>query len=104
MGQRLELHELLKGVFPEEEEPHVYFQQPNGLAMQYPCILYKLSDEEPKHADNKLYGFTKRYQITVIDRNPDTILPIKLREFAMCRFSRFFTAENLNHYVYDLYF
>ncbi len=47
---------------------------------------------------------TKRYQVTVIDRNPDTELPDKVVELPMSEFSRAFMADNLNHYVINLFF
>ena len=99
MAQRLELHALLTEIVP-----NVYFQPPNGLKMQYPCIRYRYSDEDVKRADNVLYSFTARYQLTIIDSDPDSLLPAKVRDLPMSRFSRFYAAENLNHYVYDLYF
>ena len=104
MGQRLQLQALLETCFPDGIEPHVYFQQPNGLAMVYPCIVYRLSNEKVQHADNKPYMHKKRYQVTVIDRNPDSKIPDSIRDLPTCGFSRFYAAENLNHFVYDLYF
>jgi hypothetical protein len=99
MGQRLELQALLETIVD-----HVYFQPPNSLTMEYPCIRYRLSDEKAAHADNVPYNHTKRYQLTIIDRNPDTLIPSVVRNLPRISFSRFYAAENLNHYVYDLYF
>lgn len=104
MAQRLQLQALLETMFPEGVEPHVYFQQPNGLAMAYPCIVYRLSQIKTEHADNRPYSHKKRYQITIIDRNPDSTIPDNVRELSTCSFSRFYAAENLNHFVYELYF
>jgi len=42
--------------------------------------------------------------VTVIDRNPDSDLPGKVAELPMCTFNRFFTADNLNHDVYTIFF
>lgn len=100
MGRnRTQLHDLLKDMVD-----HVYFQPPNGLAIEYPCITYQLDDARNQYADNKPYNRTKRYAITVIDRDPDSAIPDKVAALPMCDFNRFFTAENLNHYVYNLYF
>lgn len=100
MGRpRLELQALLK-----EITPHVYFQPPNGLKMEYPCIVYARESAETSYADNSPYRHTKRYTVTVIDRNPDSLLPDKVAELPMCSMSRFFTADDLNHDVYTLYF
>lgn len=72
--------------------------------MQYPCVLYEWDDEEKKFANNKGYQRTKRYQVTVVDRDPDSPLPDLVAELPMCMFDRSFKADNLNHFVYHLFF
>ena len=96
---RSQLHNILKNI-----TPHVYFQPPNGLKMTYPCIVYRRDDEQVDHADNLSYRRTKRYQITVIDANPDSDIPGKVADLPLCVFNRFFTSDYLNHDIYNLYF
>lgn len=72
--------------------------------MVYPCIVYKLDDENRQHADNNVYRRVKRYQVTVIDRDPDSEIPDQVGNLPMCAFDRFFTTDNLNHFVYQLFF
>ncbi len=45
-----------------------------------------------------------RYQITVIDRDPDSLFPDKIAEMPRSTFVRHFTTQGLNHDVYDVYF
>lgn len=99
MGSRLDLQTLLESI-----TPNVYFQPPTGIQMQYPCIKYSRADSAVAHADNRPYRRTKQYQVTVIDRNPDSELPDTVEELPLCSFDRFFAAENLNHYVFTLFF
>ncbi len=99
MASRLDLQELLEAI-----TPHVYFQPPTGIEMEYPCITYRRSDSAIVHADNRPYRRTKQYQVTVIDRNPDSELPDTVEELPLCSFDRFFAAENLNHTVFLLFF
>ena len=99
MGQRLDLQELL-----EEIADHVYFQPPENFNINYPCIVYERNGSDLEHADNRLYRHTKRYQVTVIDRDPDSVLPDMVIELPMCDFVRFYTADNLNHHVFNLFF
>lgn len=100
MGQpRLELQELLKQI-----TPNVYFQPPNQLKLSYPCIIYNRDDVDVAYADNSPYRHTTRYLVTVIDRNPDSPIPDKVAELPLCAYNRFFTADDLNHDVYTLYF
>ena len=83
---------------------HVYFQPPNSIQMQFPCIRYERSGSELEHADNRLYTHTKRYQVTVIDRNPDSQLPDQVITLPRCSFDRYFAVDELNHYVFTLFF
>jgi hypothetical protein len=99
MGQRSELHTILKSLVP-----NVYFQPPETVKMVYPCIVYRRDDERSIFADNKPYKHTKRYQVTVIDTNPDSDIPRQVAALPMCVFDRFFTANQLNHDVYTLFF
>lgn len=83
---------------------HVYFQPPAKMQMQYPCIVYSRDNANTDFADNNPYRHTKHYQVTVIDRNPDSEIPDKVAQLPMCIHTQFFTADNLNHDVFSLYF
>lgn len=99
MGQRLELQALLSTLTPT-----VYFQPPPSVVMEYPCIVYNRDNVKSEYADDQPYKLRTRYQVTVIDRNPDSPIPAKVASLPLCRFDRFFTADNLNHDVYSLFF
>lgn len=99
MADRLQLQELL-----EEITGHVYFQPPSNTTMQYPCIIYRRDNSRSEFAGNKLYLHTKRYQVTVVDRDPDTDLADKVEELPLCAIDRTFVADGLNHYVFTLFF
>lgn len=99
MGQRLELHALLKTY-----TPNVYFQPPSGLQMSYPCIVYKRDDIYISYADNNPYREQKKYQLTVMDEDADSDIPDKVAKLPMCSFDRHFTADKLNHDVFNLFF
>jgi len=101
MGQRLELQTLLEALLESE---FVYFQPPASVQMSYPCIVYKRDDMDTKFADNRPYSLTTRYSVTVIDRDPDSVIPKKVASLPQCIFNRSFVAENLNHDVFVLYF
>lgn len=101
MDQRLLLHELLVGVL---ESPNVYFQPPAGYLMKYPAIVYNRDYAMTSFADNNVYNFEKRYEVTVIDRDPDSPIPDKVAWLPRCRFSRHFVVDGLNHDVFTLFF
>lgn len=101
MGQRLELQGLLEMILGTR---HVYFQPPANVQLQFPCIVYRRDSMETLFAGNLPYRHTKRYEVTVIDRDPESEIPDKIAALPMCLFSRAFTADNLNHDVFNLYF
>ena len=100
-GQRLDLHDILQGILGSDQ---VYFQPPSNVVMQYPCIVYRRDNAYTDFAGNKPYSTTTRYQVIYIDRNPDSGVPDKIAALPMSLFNRFYTADNLNHDVYTLYF
>lgn len=99
MAPRLQLQSLLEGI-----AEHVYFQPPPNIDMQYPCIVYNRDSARSAFADNEPYRYTKRYSVTVIDRDPDSPIPDQVAALPLCTYSRFFIADNLNHDVFTLYF
>lgn len=102
MASRLDLQAALKTIVGEDH--NVYFQPPPTLQMTYPCIVYKRDDEAVNRANNKLYKRMQGYQVTVIDPDPDSLIPAQVGELPYCSFDRFFAADNLNHDVYNLFF
>jgi hypothetical protein len=101
MGLRTELQTLLETIIGSGE---VYFQPPPSFQMTYPCIVYGRSSANTSFADNKPYVYEKRYQITVYDRDPDSPIPDKVAKLPRCVFDRHYTADNLNHDVFTLFF
>ena len=101
MAQRLDLQARLSALLGST---NVYFQPPPTIEMNYPAIVYKRDDIRTEFANDKPYKNKTRYQVTVIDRNPDSLIPAKVGQLPMCVFDRFYTADNLNHDVYTLYF
>jgi len=100
MGSRLELHEVLKAQGTE----FVYFQPPSTIQMTYPCIVYKRNFVDIKFADDAPYANRKQYMVTIIDKNPDSPIPDNVAKLPSCRFNRSYTADNLNHDIYYIYF
>jgi|SRR5688500_4883734 hypothetical protein len=98
---RLQLQALLELLLGST---NVYFQPPAGVQMQYPAIVYEWDDTDTRFADNRPYRHIRRYQVTVIDRDPDSVIPDKVADLPMCTFNRAFSAEDLNHKIFDLYF
>lgn len=101
MHSRIDLSNILKNAIGSN---NVYFQPPESINLVYPCIIYRLSDIDTKFADDVPYLNQKRYQVMVVDKNPDSQIPDLIAKLPKCSFDRHYTADNLNHYVYNLYF
>lgn len=102
MGQRIELDQIFRDLLGND---NVYFQPPETVKMKYPCIVYQLSGNSVRHANNELYSLTHKYSLIFIDRNSDSEIPDRLESLPMCHLSRPpYTADNLYHYPFDIYF
>ncbi|QPX71463.1 tail terminator [Streptomyces phage SscP1EGY] len=101
--KRLELQALLEGVLGSQ---NVYFQPPSNVQMNYPCIVYAQDNAKTEFADNSPYSRAKRYQLTLIGRNPDDtmLLSDDIAQLPLSNLNRIFTADNLHHHVFNLYF
>lgn len=101
LKRRLYLQSLLKEL-PEVRE--AYFQLPEDTHLVYPCIMYKWDKNLEIRADDRLYISRRGYMVIIIDENPDSIIPgIFQRNFPMASLERTYVSDNLNHWVYNLY-
>lgn len=96
---RLQLQALLEATIESEA---VYFQSPGNVDMEYPCVVYSRDRSDTTFADNRPYSQATRYQVTLIDRNPDSVLFSKIRDLPQCLHIRSFPANNLHHDVFTL--
>jgi len=126
MGRRVDLHRMICDKFSEigkwvwnpfdfenddvetairEEAPkHVYYQPPASKKLMYPCVVYRLDDMPSMYANNLPYRWDHVYQLTVIDRDPESVVREKMAELPTARFKRSFVSDNLNHYVFSIYY
>lgn len=101
MRTRLDLQELLENLI---ESSNVYFQPPPNVNMKYPAIKYSRENIDNRHADNGVYLQQNVYQLTVIDKNPDSEIVKKVSRLPSCSFDRHYISNNLNHDVFTIYF
>jgi hypothetical protein len=103
MGKRDRLQSLLESVILSK---NVYFQPPGNHKLSYPCIIYSRTSDNNSatFANNMLYLFRDAYLLTLVDPNPDTENHKKIMGLPMCSFIRNFTRDNLNHYIYKIFY
>lgn len=98
--RRIELHHRLVALLGSE---NVYYQPPTGTRLSYPCIVYNLATATDAHANNRIYRRLYRYTLTYITKDPDDPKRDEIDDLTYCAFDRFFTSDNLNHFVYTIY-
>ena len=101
MDRRSSLQETLVNILGSN---NVYFQPPETIRLQYPCIIYERSDINKKYADNRTYMSMVRYSLTLITRSPESDLVKAILELPYCSYDRYYAADTLNHDVFTLYY
>lgn len=101
------LHDILCEVLGspfEDGEDHCYFEPPASVQMKYPCIRYSYSNDQDQFADNIHYRHSKRYIVTIMDFDPDSKIPDRLRELPYCSSDRNYAVDGLSHFVFTLFY
>lgn len=98
MANRPSLNEYFKTL-----TEHVYYQPPVNVLMKYPCIRYSRNSIDNTFADDLVYLQDRSYEVTVIDRDPDSPLVDAISKMPTARFNRHYTTEGLNHDVFIIY-
>lgn len=101
MKSRIELQTMLEELLGSR---NVYFQPPASIKLKYPAIVYSLSDIVNRYASNAVYKQNRPYTLTYIDEDPDSENIDKISKLPYCEFDQFFTSDNLNHYIFTIYY
>lgn len=83
---------------------NVYYQPPDGLMMKYPAIRYSKSNIQGDFANNARYSKRTRYELILIDRDPDNPAIDELLKLPYCTHDRWYAADGLNHDAFTLYY
>lgn len=101
MSNRTNLQTLLENIIGSR---NVYYQPPETIKINYPCIIYSRSNIVSKFANDRMYFKKNRYEIIYIDKNPDSPLINELLKLPLCGYDRHYVSDNLNHDVLTLYY
>lgn len=101
MASRLDLQTQLEEILGTR---NVYYQPPESIKLSYPCILYSLADINDAKADNSSYMKNRRYEVILIDEDPDSCYVDPILDLPYSRFDRSYPTSGLNHFVFSLYY
>lgn len=79
----------------------VYNSPPSRLG--YPCILYQRDDIKIRSADNIKYIKHTAYTLTYMTYRSDEKVVDDILSLPMCSFDREYTADNIKHIVFNIY-
>lgn len=107
MDRRSEFSDILCEIInikdPVDGDDHIYFQPPASVRMKYPAIRYELKGYDKVYADDGAYRLLPSYEVTLIDKNPESEYVMKILNLPYCQFDRAYPADNLNHFVFTIY-
>lgn len=98
-----DLGELLSNVTGLSVQ-RIKFEPPGNEKLKYPCIVYGLSRIDQDHADDIAYFGHKGYLVTFMSKDPESDIPDRILELPYCTLNRFYVTDNLNHWVFLLYY
>lgn len=101
MHSRTDLREILYSIAGKD---NVYYQPPSNTRMTYPCIRYKRSKIQNDYADNKVYIQHYRYEITVMDKNPDSKIADAVSKIPRCQYINEYVVENIHHTIFQIFY
>lgn len=101
MRTRIDFDNVLRDILGTT---NVYYQPPESFKVGIPGIIYKLGGIPIRHADDGNYIGKRRYQVTLIDPNPDSPIFEKLLALPYSEFDRAYSSNNLNHFTFTIYY
>lgn len=102
MDRRLELQSKLEKL---NNVNKVYYQPPNSVMLQYPCIIYNDQVGKTIKASDGLYGYTDSYELMYISKKSNKqIVYDLLSTFKYIKFDRTYVYDGLYHYVFTIYY
>lgn len=101
MASRIELQSKLEEILGSRS---VYYQPPSSIQMTYPAIVYFRSRIQNRHANNGVYNQAVAYNVTVIDKKPDSDIVFAISRLPLCYHDRHYVSDNLNHDTFTLFY
>lgn len=94
------LHSYLEALLPNVT---LYFQPPESIKLEYPCLIYRLDNVFSKNADNVPYIVKNRYSLTLITKKVEEDMYYKLLSLESAKYERLFIADGLYHLIVTIH-
>lgn len=104
MRDRIDFHAYLSSVLTGSYLTSLYFQAPENVKLNYPCIIYDYGKMNVKHANDKKYDWMHSYTLQFITRTADDPRLSVLYGLDYISFDRHYEADNLHHYMFNIYY
>ncbi len=98
MDDRLALQALLEQAFPELK---VYYR-PTEFTLEYPCIVYDMTNHIATHANDKPYILGTSFQVTLLSTVFEDVDTKRMFKIPAVRHVRSYTEKNIVHDVYTV--
>lgn len=99
---RENLHQILTDILGSK---YVYYQPPESIKLHYPCIIYSKKQPNEKRANDSIYSFTNRYDLTFITKDPDSNIPESIHKaLPMSSMDTQFISDGLYHNPITVYY
>lgn len=97
-----QLKEVLKSYLGND---NVYYQPPETVKLRYPCIIISRNGANTFSADDMNYIIRMRYTLTYVSRTFDDPVAAGILELLpSISLDRSYTADNLYHTVYSVFY
>lgn len=103
MAEETKPADLLKRLSDIIGSEEVYYNPPPNIKMKYPAVLVKRQSGDTLYANGNPYLTAFRYQITLIQREPDSSFVREITRIPSCKYIRAYVADNLQHDIYEWY-
>ncbi len=97
---------LRKKLLGVTELSKCYYDPPASIRMTYPCIIFNLSSNHVRYADNGTYKSRLRWNVTIVDpvsTNGEKYIAL-MTSLPYCTFDRHYVTDNLHHYTFVIYY
>lgn len=99
---RLELHAELLDML---EGKKAYYQPPGKTKIEYPCIVYSLSEVYTRRASDGLHYSRPAYDVMYLDTSVnDEIANKVLERFKMASFVSYYCNDGIHHYKFRIFY